>query len=85
MRTRGSALLLDCLFPPSLLIRVHPTRSARVLIGTPAELGKITDTHAGLQITGMFLGPEKIQHVGGFDYLDYEIERRAGLPAISVV
>lgn len=51
-----------------------------VLMGTPAELGKITDTHAELQITGMFLGPENVQHVGGFDYLDYEIERKAGLP-----
>ena len=51
-----------------------------VLMGTPAELGKITDVHADLQITGMFLGPEKVQHAGGFDYLDYEIERKAGLP-----
>lgn len=51
-----------------------------VLMGTPAELGKITGAHADLQITGMFLGPEKVQHVGGFDYFDYEIGRKAGLP-----
>jgi hypothetical protein len=51
-----------------------------VLMGTPAELGTITDVHADLQITGMYLGPEKLQHMGGFDYLDYELELKAGLP-----
>jgi hypothetical protein len=51
-----------------------------VLMGTPAELGTIFQEHADLQITGMFLGPEKTQSVGGFDYLDYEMERKAGLP-----
>jgi hypothetical protein len=51
-----------------------------VLMGTPAELGTIADVHADLQITGMYLGPEKLQHMGGFDYLDYEIEHKVGLP-----
>lgn len=51
-----------------------------VLMGTPAELGKITDTHAELQITGMFLGPERVRRIGTFDYLDYQIDRKAGLP-----
>ena len=51
-----------------------------VLMGTPAELGTIADSHADLQITGMYLGPEKLQHMGGFDYLDYEIELKVGLP-----
>jgi len=51
-----------------------------VLMGTPAELGTISDVHADLQITGMFLGPEKLQQMGGFDYLDYEIQRSVGLP-----
>jgi hypothetical protein len=51
-----------------------------VLMGTPAELGTITSVHADLQITGMYLGPEKLQHVGGFDYLDYEIEHAVELP-----
>jgi hypothetical protein len=45
-----------------------------VLMGTPAALGEFTDTHAELQITGMFLGPEKVQERDGFDYLDYEID-----------
>src|ERR1700693_3287754 len=45
-----------------------------VLMGTPAALGEFTDVHAELQITGMFLGPEKVQERGGFDYLDYEID-----------
>jgi hypothetical protein len=45
-----------------------------VLMGTPAALAEITDTHAELQITGMFLGPEKVQERNGFDYLDYEID-----------
>jgi len=51
-----------------------------VLMGTPAELGTITDVHADLQITGMYLGPEKVQDTGGLDYLDYDIEPKAGLP-----
>jgi hypothetical protein len=51
-----------------------------VLMGTPAELGTIADAQADLQITGMYLGPEKLQHMGGFDYLDYEIEHKARLP-----
>lgn len=51
-----------------------------VLMGTPGELGTITDVHADLQITGMYLGPEKLQHEGDFDYLDYEIELKVGLP-----
>lgn len=45
-----------------------------VLMGTPAELGEFTDTHAEMQITGMFLGPEKVQEQDGFDYLDYEMD-----------
>lgn len=45
-----------------------------VLLGTPAELGEFTDTHAELEISGMFLGPEKQQERDGFDYLDYEID-----------
>jgi hypothetical protein len=45
-----------------------------ILMGTPAALGEFTDTHAELQITGMFLGPEKEQERDGFDYLDYEID-----------
>jgi hypothetical protein len=46
----------------------------QVLMGTPAAFGKITDAHADLQISGMFLGPE-IQHErNGFDYLDYEFD-----------
>jgi hypothetical protein len=51
-----------------------------VLMGTPADLGTITDAHADLQITGMYLGPEKLQYMGGFDYLDYEMELTVGLP-----
>jgi hypothetical protein len=51
-----------------------------VLMGTPAELGTIADAHADLQINGMYLGPEKLQQVGGFDYLDYEIEQWLGIP-----
>ena len=45
-----------------------------VLMGTPAALGEFTDTHAELQITGMFLGPENVQEREGFDYLDYEMD-----------
>lgn len=45
-----------------------------VLMGTPAALGRFTDTHAELQITGMFLGPETAQERDGFDYLDYEMD-----------
>jgi len=45
-----------------------------VLMGTPAALGEFTDTHAELQITGMFLGPEKVQERDGLDYLDYEMD-----------
>jgi hypothetical protein len=30
-----------------------------VLMGTPAALGEFTDSHAELQIAGMFLGPKK--------------------------
>lgn len=51
-----------------------------VLMGTPAELGKIADAHADLQITGIYLGAEKLQNMGGFDYFDYEIEANAELP-----
>jgi len=51
-----------------------------VLIGTPGELGTFEPGHADLQITGMYLGPEKLQQRGGFDFLDYEIEPRIGLP-----
>jgi len=53
-----------------------------VIMGTPGELGTITDTHADLQITGLFVGDEKLQSVGGFDFLDYKIHRniQPGLP-----
>lgn len=52
-----------------------------VLMGTPAELGTITDVHADLLIIGMYLGPEKVRCVvGGFDYFDYEIEKKVELP-----
>jgi len=46
----------------------------RVLMGTPAALGTITEKNADLQINGMFLGPETMCTIGSFDYLDYEID-----------
>lgn len=52
----------------------------QVLMGTPAALGKFTNVHADLQITGMFLGPEEKQERNGFDYLDYEIDLSFPVP-----
>jgi len=46
----------------------------KVLMGAPATFGKIKDAHADLQITGMFLGPEKKRKRNGFDYLDYRFD-----------
>jgi hypothetical protein len=48
-----------------------------VLMGTPAALGTFTGTRADLQISGMFLGPEKVQERNGFDYLDYEMDLKS--------
>jgi hypothetical protein len=45
-----------------------------VLMGTPAALGNITGASADLQISGMFLGPEKVCDKNGLDYLDYQME-----------
>jgi hypothetical protein len=52
----------------------------RILMGTPAALGTITETNADLQIHGMFLGPETLQTESDFDYLDYEIDH--SLPGV---
>ncbi len=52
----------------------------QVLMGTPAALGKLTETHADLQITGMFLGPETVHEREGLDYLDYEMDLTFPLP-----
>ncbi len=54
--------------------QLGPVLNTVVLMGTPAELGTITDTHAALQITGMFLTKEKKQERSGFDYLDYDFD-----------
>jgi hypothetical protein len=52
----------------------------RILMGTPAALGTITDTYADLQINGMFLGPETHHTRGELDYLDYEIDLSFPVP-----
>ncbi len=45
-----------------------------LLMGTPGEFGRFTETRADLEIDGMFLGPEVQQTRGNFDYLDYEFD-----------
>ncbi len=52
----------------------------RILMGTPAALGTITETYADLQINGLFLGPEMRHTRGELDYLDYEIDLSFPVP-----
>lgn len=47
----------------------------RVLMGTPEALGKFTQTHADLQINGLFTQVDAPRHTrGDFDYLDFDVE-----------
>jgi hypothetical protein len=48
---------------------------ARVLMGTPEALGKFTQTHADLQINGLFTHVDPRRETrGDFDYLDFDVD-----------
>ena len=47
-----------------------------VVVGAPGELGKFTPTHADLQISGRFVGPDPVAH-GQYDYFDFEMDSSA--------
>ena len=47
-----------------------------VVVGAPGELGKFTPTHADLQISGRFVGPDPVAH-GEYDYFDFEMDSSA--------
>jgi hypothetical protein len=54
------------------LVEVHAeVCEAQVLMGTPAALGTLTDTHADLVMNGMLVGPNKVRERGDLDYADY--------------
>jgi hypothetical protein len=46
----------------------------QVLMGTPAQLGTMSETFADVAINGEFLPEETCQTKGSFDYLDYSID-----------
>jgi hypothetical protein len=51
-----------------------------VAMGTPAELGKFTQNHADVQISGDFVEPQDRLH-GEYDYFDFDVDTtRAGMP-----
>jgi hypothetical protein len=53
----------------------------RVLMGTPEALGKFTQTHADLQIHGLFTDADAPRQTrGDFDYLDFVDVSFPGLP-----
>ncbi|HEY1423640.1 MAG TPA: hypothetical protein VGF20_09320 [Candidatus Acidoferrum sp.] len=77
----GTIQAFHCSFwNPSRLIENGDVLEVLVLMGTPIERGTIIDSHANLEITGMYLGPEAAQLKGDFDYLDYEMD--LGFPGV---
>jgi hypothetical protein len=49
---------------------------AWVAVGAPGELGEFTPTHADLQISGRFVGPNHVAR-GQYDYFDFEMDSSA--------
>ena len=56
----------------------------RVLMGTPKESGQFTETHADLQINGLFMEDSNLQTHEDLDYLDFDVDvSTTGVPNTS--